>query len=60
LVSPLRANFHKSQIDIIGVDEDVVYSYLMILNCNHMLIPFKYFEMTIGETQKEYNLETYH
>jgi len=48
LASGLKMNFLKSRIRGIGVDQNEILRFAIILNCNVMKSPFKYLGMHVG------------
>ena len=52
LVSGLKVNFHKSNIDRVGSSLNMLQRCPTILNCNMMKISFKYLGMLVGECYK--------
>jgi len=50
----LQVNFHKSNIDGIGIDRSEIVRFLKVLNCKIMKILFKYPGTQVGGNPRKF------
>jgi hypothetical protein len=48
-MSGLRINFHKSEVMVLGVDQEEGLRIAHMLNCNHGSFPFSYLGLPVSD-----------